>query len=122
MSVPAALAACDAVADGVPCARGPFESGSCSRFGADAVRLGRPVLAVAGSSGQAAAELSTPEAGQAGLVVGSPTGEEWARAITTAMDRPWLARATRAAERLAGQLEFSRLIDAVEAALHGARC
>ena len=120
-SNPAPLfAACDAAATCVPVGVDAFRFGSTCRFPADAIRSGRPVLALAGSSGTGALGLATPDLAVPGLVVGTPSPTDWVRAINQASDRSWLANATHAAGRLAPQLEPSRLLDVVENALQQA--
>lgn len=111
------LDACDAVATVIPTPLDPFRAGNTSRFAADALRRARPVLALAGSPGIAALRLALPDGAIPGLVVPSPSSDDWLGALAHAADPAWLIPATTAAARLASLLDSDRLIDALESAL-----
>ncbi len=116
--VEAALAACDAVAVPVATPGGPFAGGSLGRFIADALVMGRPVLAVPSAPG--ADLIVKPAAGgpAPGLIV-IPSASGWGSAIRALMDAVWTQRAADAARAAGSTLAAGGLIDRLEHILNG---
>lgn len=110
--IQSALAAADAVGIPITASGGAFRSGAMGRLAADALRFGRPVLAIRGGTG---AELV---AGQSqGWIVDKPTPEAWSAALRLAGDGAWLQPASAAAREAGRELGFDRLAGRVDAAL-----
>lgn len=97
--------------------RGLFESGATGRLAADALRLGRPLVAASGSHGYDLARTTLDDASRPGLIVDSTGVAGWTRALRTALDDRWLADASAAAERVGAGLGLDALVDLLEAAI-----
>ena len=92
------------------------------RFTADALRIGRPVIALNRAPG---AELLQPPEDNSdplgpGWIVDSADSTQWSIGLTTAMSRPWLGHRTPAARTAGALLSMDRLIDRMEIILHAA--
>jgi hypothetical protein len=114
---PTALAMADAAALPLPAWRGPFESGSASRFAADALAAGLPLLALSGAGGYDLARARSAAQDACGLVVDEPSREAWMRTFRTALDGPWLPRAGVAAAEIGAGLTEAAFVAALERAL-----
>lgn len=117
-----ALAACDAAALCVPVAGTAFSAGAQGRFAADALRVGRPLLALASGSGAELLNSTTstkndPASRLAGLIVHESTPMAWSGALARVSDRAWLDSASFAARALGPRLDPKSLVDALENAL-----
>ncbi|HVU62983.1 MAG TPA: hypothetical protein VHC70_03335 [Phycisphaerales bacterium] len=110
----AALAAADAVALPHKAEGGLFASGATGRLGVDALRFGKPILALSGAGGYGLARLRAPSQDFPGLVVDYPTSAAWMRAIRQVGDDGWLERTSAAARSLGEPMRFERLVDRLE--------
>lgn len=118
--IDAAVAAADLVA--APLA-GRSE-GDTGRFIADALRLGRPVLAPGAARGaELLAPLRVPGVGGAapGHVIARPDVSHWRRALQGAMSERWRAEAAQAAAIVGRALSLDALAARLEHALDEAR-
>jgi hypothetical protein len=113
----AALSAADAVALPHKAERGLFASGAVGRLGVDALRFGRPILALSGAAGYGLARLRAPSQEFPGLVVDYPTSAAWGRALRQLGDDGWLDRASAAASAVGEPMRFDRFIDRLEGVL-----
>lgn len=109
-----ALAAADAVALPTRAYAGAFESGAMGRLAADAIRLGRPLLAVSGAPGYDLCRLALPDGARPGVVIEPSTPDAWARAIRQLLDPLGLADAKRAARAAAAPLSLGPLVAELE--------
>jgi len=116
----AALAAADMVALPIRAERGVFEQGGAGRLAADALALGRPLLALAGSVGSSLARLRSSGDDSPGIVVEQSSRELWSRALRQACEAGWAVRSAAAAREVAGTLTFERFMEALDTALHEA--
>lgn len=123
-SVEGALAACDVALLPPALIPDPFLMGASGRFAADALRLGKPVLAADGASGAELIE-SLPGLGDPGALVRhdgvEPPHAPWERALARAMEPQWRDRAVVAAAAAGGlgRIGPNRFIDALEVVLEG---
>ena len=109
-----ALAAADAVALPARAASGAFEAGASGRLAADALRLGRPLLAVSGAPGYDLCRLALPDGSRPGVVIEPSTPDAWARAIRQLLDPMGLESAQRAARAAGAPLSLTPFIDELE--------
>lgn len=110
-----ALAACDAAV--VPWPDHGLSAGA--RFLADALRMGRPVLALRASPGAALLEPAHFGTAPLGLLAEAPTPEAWAAVLECALAEGWLPRAQAAARDAGPALSFDGLLDRLERHLAG---
>jgi hypothetical protein len=113
----AALSAADAVALPHKADRGLFASGAVGRLGVDALRFGRPILALSGASGYGVARLRSPAHESPGLVIDYPTAEAWLRALRQLESDTWLEHASTAAADIGAPMRFDRFADRLDATL-----
>ncbi len=113
----AALAAADAIVLPHKAERSIFDAGSVARLAADALRAGRPVIALSGAAGYGAARLRSTAQDSPGLVVDTPATDAWSRALRQLGDDAWLERASAAALELGAPMRFDRFIDRLDAVL-----
>lgn len=99
---------------------GLFESGGMSRFACDALRAGKPLLALSGAIGYDLARARSDDQDQPGLVIDYPTRESWMRALRIALDDAWIASAQNAARAISQSLTLDRFLGTLEAALQHA--
>jgi hypothetical protein len=101
---------------------GAFASGASGRLAADALALGKPIVAVDGAPGVELIRRRDLDNAEPGLVVrmrevgGPDTGSVhggWRRALRSIMDPAWRSRATRAATRASGTVGWPALVDRV---------
>ncbi len=118
------LAACDLAAIPLAAARhsrfGLKTSSVTGRFAADALCVGRPVIALNRAAGS---ELLNPPPDHSdplgpGWIVDSADSTQWSIGLTTAMSLPWLGHRTPAARAAGILLSMDRLIDRIERILH----
>jgi hypothetical protein len=107
----AALAAADAVALPHTAARGLFASGAIGRLGVDALRFGRPILALSGATGYGLARLRSTTQDFPGLVVDYPSADAWLRSLRQLCDDAWYQRAAAAAAELGAPMRLDRFVD-----------
>ena len=117
------LAASDLAAIPLAAARharlGLKTSSVTGRFAADALRVGRPVIALNRAPG---AELLNPPADHSdplgpGWLVDAADSTQWSIGLTTAMSLAWLGHRTPAARTSGILLSMDRLIDRIERVL-----
>ena len=118
------LAACDLAAIPLAAARhsrfGLKSSSVTGRFAADALCVGRPVIALNRAAGS---ELLNPPQDNSdplgpGWIVDSADSTQWSIGLTTAMSLLWLGHRTPAARAAGILLSMDRLIDRIERILH----
>ncbi|MBX3359073.1 MAG: glycosyltransferase family 4 protein [Phycisphaeraceae bacterium] len=95
---------------------GVFWAGSFGRFAADAVRLGRPVIAAPGTG--AADVLGGVGMAGAGLVAGGTDARSWADALAHVGSDEWIGGATAAASGASDSLSLNRFVDRLEGVLN----
>lgn len=118
--IDAAIAASDLVAAPLAGRR----EGETGRFIADALRLGRPVLASGAACGaELLAPLRVPGVGGAvpGHVIARPDVSHWRRALQGAMSERWRADAAHAATIVGSRLSMDALTARLERVLEDAR-
>ena len=113
----ALLAACDVAA--APLAGA---ARSCAgRFIADALRMGRPVLAERAACGAELLLGTGPPATRAGVVLDTARASIWRGAFEKALSEPWRARAAAAAAAIGRGLGMGEFLSRLEAALAAPR-
>jgi hypothetical protein len=117
------LAAADLVAAPLAAARhgrfGLKTSSTTGRFISDALRVGRPVIALNRAAG---AELLNPSKDSSdplgpGWIVDNADATQWSIGLTTATSQAWLGHRTPAARRVGADLSLGQLISRIECVL-----
>lgn len=102
--VEAPLAAADLCVLATPAAIGQFEFGATGRFAADALRMGRPLIALSGASGYDLARHIFSDSSRPGLTIDTSEPDVWQRALRTACEERWLEESGRAAAQIGTSL------------------
>ena len=102
--IEAPLAAADLCALATPAAIGQFEYGATGRLAADALRTGRPLIALSGASGYDLARHIFPDSSRPGLTIDTSAPDVWQRALRTACEERWLEDSSHAATRIGDTL------------------
>lgn len=91
------------------------------RFIADALRIGKPVIAVRGSPGAELLSMSAPGTQLSpGWIVDKPDAGAWVLGLNTALSKEWLERRTPVARTIGAGLAMPALLDRLEQALREA--
>lgn len=110
--IDALLAACDLAA--APLLQSASAQGSTGRFIADALRLGRPVIALRRTPGSELLQPEGPDPVGPGWIVEQSDVQGWILGLNTALSEDWLAHRTPVAKAAGASLSMDALITRLE--------